>query len=79
MSLGVEQSQRIKALERENEHLKDRLKCPICHDIKENDIYRIEACGHRICSDCGLRLKDRCFCCQATIRKKKGWLKKIYY
>lgn len=65
-----------KQLEIENKYLSDCLQCPICHEVKVDDMYLMK-CNHRVCGDCALRL-DHCHSCRAP-RVSKGWLKKIYY
>ncbi|KAL7513972.1 hypothetical protein ACHAXN_012494 [Cyclotella atomus] len=72
-------SQRIKELEKENRRLTDCLKCPICYEVKENDMHLIAKCQHRICRECAKKLKGKCHICSCAVQKKKGWLTKIYY
>lgn len=69
---------REKDLLQQIESLTDQLMCPVCYELKEDDMQLILECGHRICGGCCLRLENECHTCRATLKKRPGWLKRIY-
>jgi len=71
-----QENEQIKQLQKDNKYFSDCLQCPICHEVKIDNMYLMR-CNHRVCGDCALHL-DHCHSCRAP-RVNKGWLKKIYY
>lgn len=66
------------ALAQENERLLDLIKCPSCHEVKE-DMHVTITCGHRICFGCYWRAGSSvCITCRATLKKESKKLKRLY-
>lgn len=66
----------MKQLQNENKFLSNCLQCPICQEVKIDNMCLMR-CNHRVCGDCALHLDHR-HSCRAP-RVNNGWLKKIYY
>mmetsp|Transcript_5301 Transcript_5301/g.9368 ORF Transcript_5301/g.9368 Transcript_5301/m.9368 type:complete len:156 (-) Transcript_5301:241-708(-) len=67
----------IKRLEEDNANLEDRLKCPACHDVKE-DLYLAMTCGHKICFECYEKWGNKCATCRTKLKKESKIVKRLY-